>query len=148
MTNSVLQQVTALQNMDGTELRKMWIQYFQSDPPSNNRGYLVKRLGYRLQELALGGLTPVVEERLKALAAGEGDPKKDTGRKQDSDRPVAGTRLIRQWKGIEHCCTVLEDGFEYEGRKFRSLSAVANFITGTKWNGLLFWGFRRQGSEK
>jgi site-specific DNA recombinase len=54
--------------------------------------------------------------------------------------PIAGTRLIRQWQGVEHCVTVLDDGFEYQGAKYRSLSAIARAITGTRWNGPLFFG--------
>ncbi|MBF0628729.1 MAG: DUF2924 domain-containing protein [Magnetococcales bacterium] len=64
------------------------------------------------------------------------------------DNPLPGTRLIREWKGVEHCCVVLEEGFEYQGRKFKSLTAIANLITGTKWNGPLFWGVRRPGGQK
>ena len=51
------------------------------------------------------------------------------------DRPIAGTRLIREWQGVEHCATVLDDGFEYQGRRYKSLSAIARAVTGTRWNG-------------
>jgi hypothetical protein len=56
--------------------------------------------------------------------------------------PVAGTQLIREWRGVEHKVTVLVDGFEWEGRRYKSLSAVARAITGTQWNGPLFFGLR------
>jgi hypothetical protein len=59
-------------------------------------------------------------------------------------RPVAGTRLIREWQGVEHCVTVRNDDFEYLGRPYKSLSSVAREITGTKWNGLVFFGLKRQ----
>ncbi len=62
------------------------------------------------------------------------------------DRPVAGTRLIREWQGVEHHVTVLTDGYEYQGRKYKSLSAIARAIAGTRWNGPLFFGLRRPGS--
>ncbi|MEO5351564.1 MAG: DUF2924 domain-containing protein, partial [Magnetococcus sp. YQC-3] len=58
--------------------------------------------------------------------------------------PVVGTRLLREWKGVQHSVTVTPNGFEYQGRPFRSLSAVAKAITGTQWNGFLFFGIRRQ----
>ena len=61
---------------------------------------------------------------------------------------MAGTRLIREYQGIEHCVTVLADGFEYQGRPYKSLSAVARAITGTRWNGPLFFGLRRHGSTR
>jgi hypothetical protein len=58
------------------------------------------------------------------------------------NRPIAGTRLIREWQGIEHCVTVLLDGYEYGGRTYKSLSAVARCISGTRWNGWVFFGLK------
>jgi len=63
--------------------------------------------------------------------------------RQDA-RPIAGTRLVREYHGVEHVVTVLPDGFEYDGRPYRSLSAIARSITGTRWNGLVFFGLRNQ----
>ncbi|MBF0214284.1 MAG: DUF2924 domain-containing protein [Magnetococcales bacterium] len=148
MTISVLRQVTAIQEMNGTDLRKMWKEQFGEDPPSNNRTFLMKRLAYRVQDLALGGLSATLEERLEAIITGKPDPGKSVNPERNRENPLPGTRLIREWKGEEHCCTVLEDGFEYQGRKFKSLTAIANLITGTKWNGPLFWGVRRPGGQK
>ena len=59
--------------------------------------------------------------------------------------PVVGTRLIREWRGVEHRVTVLAVGFEWEGCRYKSLSAVARAITGTRWNGLTFFGMKRHG---
>jgi hypothetical protein len=56
--------------------------------------------------------------------------------------PVEGTQLIREWRGVEQKVTVLADGFEWEGRRYKSLSAVARAITGTRWNGPMFFGLR------
>ena len=64
------------------------------------------------------------------------------------DRPMAGTRLIREWQGVEHTATVLDDGFEYQGRKYKSLSAIARAVTGTRWNGPLWFGLRNHRSAK
>jgi hypothetical protein len=61
------------------------------------------------------------------------------------DRPIAGTRLLREYQGVEHVVTVLADGFEYEGRPYRSLSAIARVITGTRWNGWTFFGLSGRG---
>jgi hypothetical protein len=58
------------------------------------------------------------------------------------DRPIAGTRLIREWHGVEHCVTVLQDGYEYAGRPYKSLSGVARAIAGTRWNGWVFFGLK------
>ena len=62
--------------------------------------------------------------------------------------PVVGAQLIREWQGVEHKVTVLLDGFEWEGRRYKSLSAVARGITGTRWNGLTFFGVKRHGGAK
>jgi hypothetical protein len=60
------------------------------------------------------------------------------------NRPIVGTRLIREWQGVEHCVTVRDDGYEYQGRPYKSLSAVARAITGTRWNGWVFFGLKNQ----
>ncbi len=62
------------------------------------------------------------------------------------DRPIAGTRLVRDYQGVEHVVTVMQVGFEYEGRLYRSLSAIAGTVTGTRWNGWTFFGLNRQRS--
>ena len=59
-------------------------------------------------------------------------------------RPIAGTQLIREWQGVEHCVTVRADDFEYQGRPYKSLSSVARAITGTRWNGWVFFGLKNQ----
>jgi hypothetical protein len=65
----------------------------------------------------------------------------------DPRKPVPGTRLLREWDGAEHSVTVLRDGFDWQGRKFKSLSAVARAITGTQWNGYRFFGLREAGRD-
>ena len=65
----------------------------------------------------------------------------------DPRNPVAGTKLLRKWDGIEHTVTVLKDGFDWKGRRFKSLSAVAREITGTRWNGYRFFGLRERMQE-
>jgi len=57
-------------------------------------------------------------------------------------KPITGTKLIREWQGVEHTVTVLADGYEWQGRPYRSLSAVARAITGTRWNGWIFFGLK------
>ena len=66
----------------------------------------------------------------------------------DPRNPVTGTKLIREWDGVEHTVTVLKDGFDWQGRKFKSLSAVARAITGTRWNGYRFFGLRERKREE
>jgi hypothetical protein len=126
----------------------LWHQLFDRESPPYNRRFLESRLAYRIQELAYGGLKPETVERLRALAEDldGGDPKRR--RRAANDRPIAGTRLIRKWQGIEHCVTVRNEDFEYQGRPYKSLSAVARAITGTRWNGLVFFGLKNQRASR
>jgi hypothetical protein len=148
VTDTVLARIAALKLMPIPHLKQQWRDLFESEPPPYNRRFLEHRLAYRIQELAFGGLKPETLKRLKAL--GEeldgGDPVRR--RQPANERPIAGTRLIREYQGVEHCVTVRDYDFEYQGRPFISLSAVARDITGTRWNGLLFFGLKsRRGSE-
>ena len=141
MNNSVLAQVAALPGKSASELKQIWRDLYDREPPAYNRQFLIKRLAYRLQELAYGGLSAQAEVKLKALAEEEEDRLKGKAPRRIAC-PIAGTRLVREWKGVEHHVTVLDNGFEYQGRKYTSLSAIARAITGTRWNGPLFWGLR------
>ena len=145
MTDGVLARLAALKTMPTQELKRQWRALFETEPPVFNRRYIESRLAYRVQELAYGGLRPETVERLEALAD-EIARERQTGRRArgNGDRPVSGTRLIREWQGIEHTVTVLVDGYEWQGRPYRSLSAVARAIAGTRWNGLVFFGLKAQ----
>ena len=143
---SVIKRVAALPGMPIDELKKLWMDLNKTEHPPYNRVFLVKRLAYRLQELSLGGLREQTVKRLERLADEEESILQ--GRKPPHEEQLLpGTYLVREWKGEEHRCMVLENGFEYQGRKFGSLSAVANFITGTKWNGLVFFALKKQGKK-
>jgi hypothetical protein len=137
--------VAALPKTPTPELKQMWRDLYDKEPPGFSRSYLVSRLAYRIQELAYGGLNPATRAGLDALADAL-DPK--AARKRIVNGPVVGTQLIREWRGIEKKVTVLADGFEWEGRRYRSLSAVARGITGTQWNGWAFFGLKRPGRGK
>jgi hypothetical protein len=139
MTDSIAAQVAALPKTPTAELKQKWRDLYGQEPPGFSRSYLISRLAYRVQELAFGGLKPATRTKLDALASTL-DPK--TVRQRVLDRPVAGARLIRQWQGTEHHVVVLVDGFEWQGRRYQSLSAVARAITGTRWNGPAFFGLR------
>jgi hypothetical protein len=108
----------------------------------------VKRLADRIQELAHGGLSARAEAKLGALIEEEDQRLKGKRPVRRGDRPIAGTRLIREWQGVEHTATVLDDGFEYQGRRYQSLSAIARAITGTRWSGPLFFGLRNHRGSK
>ncbi len=143
MTTAILTQVAALPAMPTDKLKAMWRELTGTEPPPYNRTFLVKRLAYRLQELAFGGLSAQAERRLDDLAD-ELDGKKKP-KPKDMTAPIAGTKLIREWQGVLHEVTALAEGFEWQGRRYQSLSAVARAITGTRWNGPLFFGLRKHG---
>ncbi len=149
---SVLAQIAALQTMKIAELRALWRELSGGEAPGYNRTYISNRLAYRIQELAFGGLKSETRARLDALADEidrelKGDVVGKPKRPVQHHRPVAGTRLVREWRGVEHCVTVLGDGrFEYQGRPYTSLSALAYVISGTRWNGWTFFGLKRSGT--
>jgi hypothetical protein len=142
MSDTVLAQIAALKCKSTSELRTMWRELFGREAPVLRRRYLEDRLAFRIQELRFGGLSDRARRKLDALAD-QLEPK--AARRRDPGRPIAGTQLRRQWQGVEHVVTVREHDFEYDGRPYRSLSAVARAIAGTRWNGWLFFGFRHSG---
>jgi hypothetical protein len=138
----LLGRLAALKRMSVNELKADWQALMAEPAPNNSRGYLEMRLSWRIQELSLGGLSRDTG-RMLDLLADEIDGKSD--RKMiiaDGRNPVIGTRLLREWDGVEHTVTVMIDGFDWQGRRFKSLSAVARAITGTQWNGYRFFGLR------
>lgn len=141
MTDKILARLAELKTIDIVALKATWRDLFAAEPPPYNRKFLESRLAYRIQELAYGGLKPETLKRLAALAE-ELEPRRSGARKDNL--PVTGTRLLREWQGEQHIATVLTDGFEYQGRPYKSLSAIARSITGTRWNGWLFFGLRSQ----
>jgi hypothetical protein len=144
---SVLVQLAALKQMTVIELKAKWGTIFGTPAPNNSRSYLELRLGHRIQELTSGGPSRETRRMLDLLAD---EVEGRIGRKAiitDSRNPVTGTKLIREWDGVEHTVTVLTDGFDWQGRRFKSLSAVAREITGTRWNGYRFFGLRERKRE-
>lgn len=141
----VLARLAALQTAPTADLKKQWRELFGKEPPPFNRPYLVSRLSYRVQELAYGGLRPETVDRLVALGEQLDGGNVVLRRIRADSRPLAGTRLIREWHGVQHVVTVRQDDFEFEGRPYQSLSAIARHITGTRWNGWTFFGLRTRG---
>jgi hypothetical protein len=106
--------------------------------------FLESRLAYRIQELTYGGPDRETRRMLDLLADEVGGTLTRKSQIADPRNPVVGTRLIREWNGVEHTITVLRDGFEWQGRPYKSLSAIARAITGTRWNGYRFFGLRER----
>jgi hypothetical protein len=135
--------LAALKTMPTPDLKKQWRDLFDSEPPPFNRRYLESRLAYRIQELTYGGLKPETVRRLERLGEElDGGDRKKSRVRADRDRPITGTRLLREWQGAEHIVTVTADGYEWQGRPYQSLSAIARAITGTRWNGWVFFGLK------
>jgi hypothetical protein len=141
----VLSQLAALQTTPIAQLKQQWRELFGKEPPPFNKAYIQSRLAYRIQELAYGGLKPETRARLEALGEQLDGGNVVLRRIRADSRPLPGTRLIREWQGVQHVVTVRADDFEFEGRPYQSLSAIARHITGTRWNGWTFFGLRARG---
>ena len=140
----VLGRLAALKTTETPDLKQQWRELFGAEPPPYNRRFLESRLAYRIQELAYGGLKPETLARLEKLGEQFDGGKVAVRRIRGDDRPITGTRLIREFQGVEHTVTVLQDGYEYQGRPYQSLSAIARAITGTRWNGWVFFGLKNK----
>jgi hypothetical protein len=124
------------------ELRNRWKALFgHSAPKSLRRNFLARAVAYQMQVAAYGGLSSATKRRLREIANAvrNGDANAVLG----SSRIKPGTQMIRQWQSTTHTVTAVEEGFEWNGRTYKSLSAVANAITGTNWNGFAFFGIKR-----
>ncbi len=144
MSDPVLARLAALKTTPTPDLKRQWRDLFETEPPPYNRRFLESRLAYRIQELAYGGLKPETIARLEALGQQLDGGNMVLRRTRAEEKPISGTRLIREWQGVEHCLTVRDHDYEYQGRPYKSLSAAARAITGTRWNGWVFFGLKNQ----
>src|SRR5579875_3489298 len=116
---TVLARLATLKSMSVVDLKLEWQNLFATPAPNNSRSFLDLRLAYRIQELAYGGPSRDTVRLLDALADEvEGVPQRKA-RITDPRKPIAGTRLVREWNGIAHTVTVLRDGFEWQGRRYK-----------------------------
>lgn len=130
-TISARKQLLALAQMSAEQLAAKWVELFGREPPKYGRVFMRKRLAYRIQEIYSGGLSPALKNQLleqKGVAL----------RSRGVLKP--GTRIIREWHNEKHEIIIRNDGIEYKGKIYRSLTGVANAITGTHWNGREFFG--------
>src|SRR6266436_9003520 len=126
-------EIGRLPNLGLFELRNRWKTLFgHPAPKSLRRNFLARAVAYQMQVEAYGGLSVTTKRWLRkiATAARTGDANAILG----SSRIKPGTQMIRQWQKTTHTVTALAEGFEWDGRTYKSLSAVANAITGTNWN--------------
>jgi len=108
--------LAALKSTPTKELKALWRELFETEPPAFNRRHLESRLAYRIQELAYGGLKPETVKRLETLGEQLNGGNITLRRIRADLKPIAGTKLIREWQGIEQTVTVLADGYEWQGR--------------------------------
>jgi hypothetical protein len=130
-----------LETLDLGGLRAAWVRRYSGEPPiRRSRDVLMRLLAWRMQEDHHGGLDPKVLQALRRLGqAFDRDPG-HTPVPTLSLKP--GIELTRDWNGRRHVVRVIESGFSYEDRRFRSLSEVARAITGTRWSGPAFFGLK------
>ncbi len=146
--------------MQPQELQRLHKEMFGSDLPSSNSEQLRRRIAYRLQEEKEGGLPASARQRALAIAgqissrmrvrvnATGTDPMPHstvTALVSDHDPrlPMPGSVIVKEHRGQTIIVHALDEGFEYDGRRFSSLSAIAKEITGTKWNGFTFFGMAK-----
>jgi len=164
LTQSLPAQLAELDSMNVTQLAEKYLELYGEPTRTRNKPYLQKRLTWRLQELAHGGLSQGAIARITQL--GDGLPERWRIRQarreeaeqaqqvaevvqpmepRDSRIPPVGTVLRRAFGGAAHDVTVCATGFEYRGANYKTLSAIAKHIAGTPWNGFLFFGLTKRG---
>ena len=139
-------EIAALEDMAIRELRIAWRRLYRRVPPARmSRDLLIRALAYRMQERTYGGLPPAARRRLRALTAEIEAKRANAFDPAGVLRP--GTRLVREWRGMTHTVIVLDDGFEYLGERYRSLTEIAKRITGVHWSGPRFFRIRKPATE-
>jgi hypothetical protein len=138
-------EVTQLSARNTATLRAKWAALFGAAPSHRlGRRFMRRAIAYRLQESMFGGLKPSTERLLDRVCDTEG---KTTLEHIAKPRAGAGTVLIREWHGVSHRVTMLDEEVMYQGRRYKSLSEVARLITGTRWSGPLFFRLKRRIEE-
>ena len=164
----IAKEVSAMQRMTVDQLRGEYADVFGEQPRSRHKDYLIKRIAWRLQANAYGDLSERARRRAQELANDADVRMKSPRNQQPTVKPKTAARkraavsasagrtelnvgdvLTRKYKGRTYRVIVHPDGFEYGGETFTSLSAVAERITGSHWNGYLFFGLRKNsGGER
>ncbi len=139
---NVAARIAELADLDSETLRAEWRRLYRSHPPKRiNRDLLIRAIAYALQERVHGGLKSATKRKLRAIAQQLESQDGSTFDMGISLKP--GARLIREWRGETYSVTVLEDGFDYDGRRYPSLTKIAGEITGAHWSGPRFFGVKR-----
>jgi Protein of unknown function (DUF2924) len=135
-------QIGGLANRSTQDLRVAWRQFHRTGPPLGlSRDLLIRGLAHQLQAQSYGGVSRALRRRLQSLAAAS---EKGTMTVDPGIVLKAGTTLVRQWRGHTHTVLVHNDGFEHEGQRYRSLTAIAERITEAHWSGPRFFGLTKR----
>ncbi len=145
---SVAEEIVALRALPISELVARYELAFGKAPRVRQPEFLWKRIAWKIQEQRFGGLSTVAKDRLEALIAEIDIPIAErtrdvTGRLQSRPTTTTVATLVKNWRGTEYRATPVQGGYEVNGVLHRSLSAAAQAITGTKWNGRLFFGLTK-----
>jgi len=136
-------EIAALEKREIQELRAEWRKLYGAEPPRRlSRDLILRAITYRIQEQTHGGLGLVTNRRLNAMA----EALRTNGAAHFDVAAVLkpGTKLVREWHGRTHTVIVAEDGFEFGGQRYRSLTRIATLITGVHWSGPVFFGLRKR----
>lgn len=137
-------ELAGLPGLDREALVEQWRKHYETEPPDHiSRSLLIRAIAYRMQEKVYGGLKPatrrVFEKAVEDVRAG-----RQVTVSAHTAKP--GMRLLREWHGVTHEVVVLENGVQFQGQRYQSLSEVARAITGTRWSGPLFFGLKKAAS--
>ena len=135
-------EIAGLLDRSTPELRLAWLEFRRAGPPLGlSRDLLIRALAHRMQEQTHGGTSRAQRRRLQTLAR---EFEKGSGSSDPGSILRTGTTLVRQWRRHIHTVLVREDGFEYEGQHYRSLTVIAERITGAHWSGPRFFGLTKR----
>ena len=155
-------EIRSLRKQPISVLKERYCELFGEPCVTANREHLVRRIGWRLQALAEGGLTERARRRAAALVCDADlrlrpprsfyrklDGSEEAGRPaRDFRLPAVGTVLTREYQACLIEVRILEDGYEYAGKQYRSLSAIAFQVTGTRWNGFTFFKLKPKAEDR
>jgi hypothetical protein len=157
MDPTIEEEIGSLRKAKVKELKARYRELFGEESHSSNRAHLFRRVAWRLQARGAGKLSERAQQRVAELADDADlrsraptsfwpalDARAATGARRDARLPRTGSVLTRIYQQRTITVRVTESGFEYDGKTYLSLSAIAYFVTGTRWNGFLFFGIRRR----
>lgn len=142
MTGPLDERLAGLPTLSKAALSELWKQLFAADPPPLRRQLMIPVLAYRLQEAEFGSMRASTQLRMRQLARALQPRSNEMTTTVPKLRP--GTRLVRQWRDQVHLVNIDDQGFEYHGNRYSSLSEIARRITGTRWSGPAFFGLKNE----